>query len=112
MQQFVLNKRLQLPHRYRRHHSFLFGTGKHCAIADAMVQQLLRNVTTKRSNQYTWTKLFQIPECNAVLKLHFRAETSWQKSISVKDLLLIFAELGRTDTFHAASVLMFPCCQH
>lgn len=64
----------------------------------------------------TSPKLFQIPECNAVLKLHFQvlvsAETSWQKSISVKDLLLIFAELERTDSFHTASVSMFPCCQH
>lgn len=81
-----------------------------------MMWQLLRNVTTKSSNRYTCTKLFQIPECNVVLKLHFQvlvsAKTSWQKSISVKDLLLIFAELGRTDIFHAASVSTFLCCQH
>lgn len=62
---------------------------------------------------------FQILKSNAILKLHIQVVVSadtemdtWQKSISVKDLLLIFAELGRTDIFHAASVSMFPCCQH
>lgn len=81
-----------------------------------MVWQVLRNVSTNRSNQYTCTKQFQIPEFNAVLKLHFQvlvsAEMSWQKSISVKDLLLMFAKLGRADIFYAVSLSTFLCCQH
>ena len=89
---------------------FHLGTGKRHITADATVWQSQRNVVLKGETSTPTT--FQISKSNGKLKLYFQvvvsADKSWQNSISVKDLLLIFAELGRTDIFHAASVSMFP----